>query len=77
LDWYEAAPGTPAPAAREEFQSPDGDSLDWYKFDAVGEIERHNHDSEFQSPDGDSLDWYGLRRINSRLQRKQHGVSVP
>jgi hypothetical protein len=39
------------------FQSPDGDSLDWYSkpdpWTAKGFART------FQSPDGDSLDWYG------------------
>jgi len=41
----------------DEFQSPDGDSLDWYSLDVLAQGEL-NSGNKFQSPDGDSLDWY-------------------
>jgi len=57
MDWY-GAPERGARAPRGWFQSPDGDSMDWYQ--------RHNWKRAlmaglqygFQSPDGDSMDWY-------------------
>ena len=45
--------------AVNEFQSPDGDSMDWY-LRLLRQQEETWLQVEFQSPDGDSMDWYGI-----------------
>jgi len=43
------------------FQSPDGDSMDWYL--VKRKYVKKAVKKLFQSPDGDSMDWYSTKRI--------------
>jgi len=59
LDWYGETDrqGRSRGYGTDSFQSPDGDSLDWY---LRHEAQRRTEGTRglFQSPDGDSMDWY-------------------